>query len=43
MIGPGETLQEKLTDAEIDEMKKVDGVLNDSNKHINIQSGVDSN
>lgn len=40
MIGSGETSR-KLTDAEIDEMKKVDGVLNDFNKHTNIQSGVD--
>ena len=40
MIGSGEPSR-KLTDAEIDEMKKVDGVLNDFNKHTNIQSGVD--
>ena len=33
--------QEKLTDAEIDEIKKIDGLLNDFNKHTNIQSGVD--
>jgi hypothetical protein len=30
-----------LTDAEVDEIKKVDGVLNDFNRHTNIQSGVD--
>ena len=33
--------REKLTDAEVNELKKVDGVLNDFNKHTNIQSGVD--
>ena len=31
----------KLTDAEILELQKVDGVLNDFNRHTNIQSGVD--
>ena len=30
-----------LTDAEVNEIKKVDGVLNDFNRHTNIQSGVD--
>ena len=40
VIGPSESAR-KLTDAEIDEIKKIDGVLNDFNKHTNIQSGVD--
>ncbi len=40
VIGPSESAR-KLTDAEIDEIKKVDGVLNDFNRHTNIQSGVD--
>jgi len=40
VIGPSESAR-KLTDAEIDEIKKVNGVLNDFNKHTNIQSGVD--
>lgn len=31
----------KLTDAEVLELNKVDGILNDFNKHTNIQSGVD--
>ena len=39
-IGPSESSR-KLTDAEINELKKVDGVLNDFNRHTNIQSGVD--
>ena len=39
-IGPSESSR-KLTDAEVNELKKVDGVLNDFNKHTNIQSGVD--
>ena len=40
VIGPSESAR-KLTDAEIDEIKKINGVLNDFNKHTNIQSGVD--
>ena len=43
ILGAGETLQEKLTDAEIDEMKRLMVLLNDFNKHTNIQSGVDPN
>jgi len=31
----------KLTDAEVLELNKVDGILNDFNRHTNIQSGVD--
>ena len=37
VIGPSESAR-KLTDAEIDEIKKIDGVLNDFNKHTNIQT-----
>ena len=40
IIGPSESSR-KLTDAEILELQKVNGVLNDFNKHTNIQSGVD--
>ncbi len=39
VLGAGETAR-KLTDTEIDQMKKVDGILNDFNKHTDIQSGV---
>ena len=40
ILGSGEPSR-KLTDTEIDQMKRVDGVLNDFNRHTNIQSGVD--
>ena len=40
ILGSGQTAR-KLTDAEVLELQKVNGELNDFNRHTNIQSGVD--